>query len=153
MRRLPKGLERRQGFTLLEAVVVMVLIALVAGAAAQRLRPPSARVRLEIAARNFCATLRAARARAIATNSETSIVIDLARNAYASPVGAPGRFPPEALVTLNVAGAPQLTPSRGAIAFFPDGGSTGGDMTLQTPDARATIAVNWLTGEARCAVS
>lgn len=152
MRRLPKERARRAGFTLLESIVVMALLALAAGMASQLLRPPSGRLRLETAIRTFCSTLRAARARAIATNGEASVVVDLFSKTYASPVGAPGGFPPEAAISLDVANTQQLSPRSGAIAFFPDGASTGADMTVQTPDARARIAVNWLTGEARCAL-
>ncbi len=152
MRRGRRGHGRRAGFTLLESLVVMAVIALVAGMASQLLRPPSGRLRLETAARNFCATLRAARARAIALDSETSVVVDLYAKTYTSPVGAPGSFPAEALITLDVANQQNASGRSGVISFFPDGASTGADMTLQTPDARARIAVNWLTGDARCAV-
>ncbi len=148
-RRKQRG--RRAGFTLLESLVVLAVIALVAGMAAQLLRPPSGRLRLETAARNFCATLRATRARAIATNSEASVVVDLYSKTYESPVGAPGAFPSEATITLDIASTQRLTARSGAITFFPDGGSTGADIGLLTPDARARIAVNWLTGDAKCA--
>ncbi len=143
---------RRAGFTLLEALVVMALIGLAAGMASQLLRPPSARLRLETAMRTFCSTLRATRARAIATNSEASVIVDLLGKTYASPVGAPGAFPADASITLDVATTQQVTARSGAITFFPDGGSTGGDMILQTPEARARIGVNWLTGDAKCAL-
>ncbi|MEK4034024.1 GspH/FimT family pseudopilin [Methylocystis sp. IM3] len=152
MRRGGKGQGRRAGFTLLESLVVMAVIALVAGMASQLLRPPSGRLRLETAARKFCSTLRAARARAIALNSEASVFVDLSSKTYTSPVGAPGNFPADALITLEVANTQQASPRSGMIAFFPDGGSTGAVMTLQTSDARARIAVNWLTGDAKCAI-
>lgn len=146
-------LRRRGGFTLLESLVVLALLALIASMASQLLRPPSLRLRLETATRNFCATLRASRARAIATNSDATVVVDLYNKTYTSPVGAPGRFPTEALIALDVANTQQLSVQSGAITFFPDGGSTGADMTLRTPDAQANIGVNWLTGSAKCDVS
>ncbi len=138
---------------MLESLVVLALVALLAGMSSQLLRPPSARLRRESATRSFCATLRATRARAIATNSEAAVVVDLFSKTYASPVGGVGRFPAEAVLTLDVANTQHLSEREGAIAFFPDGASTGGDMTLQLPEARATVAVNWLTGEASCALA
>ena len=143
---------RSAGFTLLESLVVLGLIALLVGMSAQLLRPPSGRLRLESASRSLCATLRTTRARAIATNSEAAVVIDLDRKSYASPVGGEGRLPAEADIVLDVANSQRLSARSGAIAFFPDGSSTGGDITLQTPGARATIGVNWLTGIAKCAL-
>jgi len=150
-RRLPRS-RRRAGVTMLESLVVLALIALLAGMSSQLLRPPSARMRLESATRSFCATLRAARSRAIATNGEAAVVVDLFSKTYASPVGGVGQLPADALVTLDIASTQRLSDRTGAFTFFPDGTSTGGDMALQLPEGRATIAVNWLTGEASCAL-
>lgn len=152
MRRLRARLKGRAGFTLLESLVVLALVGLLAGMASQLLRPPSGRLRLESATRAFCGTLRATRSRAIATNGEAAVVVDLYNKTYASPVGAVGQLPADALITLDIANTQRLSPRTGAITFFPDGASTGGDVTLQIPDARATINVNWLTGDTKCAL-
>lgn len=152
MRRRRNPPLRRAGFTMLESLVVLSLVALLAGMSSQLLRPPSAHMRLEAATRGFCAMLRATRSRAIATNGETAVVVDLFAKTYASPVGGVGKLPADAQITLDIANTQRVSERSGAITFFPDGGSTGGDMILQTPEARATISVNWLTGEARCAL-
>jgi general secretion pathway protein H len=144
--------RRSAGFSMLESLVVLALVALLAGMASQLLRPPSAHMRLEAATRGFCATLRATRSRAIATNDEAMVVVDLFNKTYASPVGGEGRLPADARITLDVASTQRLSDHSGAITFYPDGGSTGGDMALQISELRATISVNWLTGEARCAL-
>ncbi len=149
MMRRPRA-KGRAGFTMLESLVVLALVALFAGMASQLVRPPSGRVRLESATRTLCATLRAARSRAIATNGEASVVIDLYNKTFTSPVGAAGQFPADAVITLDIASTQRLSPATGAITFFADGASTGGDISLKTPDARATIGVNWLTGGAKC---
>jgi general secretion pathway protein H len=142
--------SRRAGFTMLESIVVLTLVALLAGMASQLLRPPSTRLRLETATRAFCATLRATRARAIATNGETQVIVDAFARTYRSPVGGEGQLPADAVITLDVAGNQRLSDRNAAITFFSDGGSTGADMTVQTADSRAAISVNWLTGEATC---
>jgi general secretion pathway protein H len=148
-RRLPHT-GRNAGFTMLESLVVLSLIALLAGMSSQLLRAPSGRLRLESATRSFCATLRAARSRAIATNAETAVVVDLYNKSYSSPVGGQGVFPAESQLLLDIANTQRLSERSGAFTFFPDGTSTGGDMTLAMPEARATIGVNWLTGNTKC---
>lgn len=139
------------GFSMLESLVILAIIALVAGMSTQLLRPPSAKLRVEAAARALCATLRAARSRAVATNRDMSVIIDLDRKTYWSPIAGESALPSDAALTLNVANTQQLSARSGAIAFFPDGSSTGGDLTLEGAGARTKISVNWLTGEAICA--
>jgi general secretion pathway protein H len=151
-RRRARVFVRRAGFTMLESLVVLALVAMMAGMASQLLRPPSGRLKLETSARTLCATLRATRARAIATNSEAAVIVDVYAKTFASPVGKPGVLPADAVVTLDVAHTQHLSPRAGAVTFFPDGGSTGADIILRLPDARASIGVNWLTGETTCAI-
>ncbi|MCC3245798.1 prepilin-type N-terminal cleavage/methylation domain-containing protein [Methylocystis sp. WRRC1] len=152
MPQLHRKRGRRAGFTLMETLVVMGLIALLAGMGSQLVRSPSSRLRLESATRGLCGTLRATRARAIGTNSETAVVIDLERKSYTSPVGGEGLLPEETTIKLEIANSQQLSGNRGGFTFFPDGSSTGGDITIEAPNGRATIGVNWLTGEIRCAL-
>jgi general secretion pathway protein H len=152
MRRRAHIGRRRAGFTLLETIVVLALIGLLAGMASQLLRPPSEHLRLESATRSFCAALRATRARAIATNAEAAVVIDVFNKTYVSPASGEGKLPADAAITLDIANTQHLSSNAGAITFFPDGTSTGGDVLLQTPGARAAINVNWLTGGAKCAL-
>lgn len=149
-----RGFRKRRGagFTMLESLVVLAIVALVAGMSSQLLRPPSGKLRIEAASRALCATLRATRSRAIATNGDASVVIDLERKTYMSPIAGEGVLPQDAALSVSVANSQRLTATQGAIAFFPDGSSTGGDVTLEGAGARATIGVNWLTGEATCAV-
>jgi general secretion pathway protein H len=149
-RRVARALARRAGFTMLESLVALALVAMAAGMGAQLLRPPSCRLKLETAARTLCATLRATRSRAIATNSEAAVVVDVYARTFVSPVGKPGVLPAEAVVTLDVAPSQQVPGRGGAVTFFPDGASTGADITVRLPDARAVIGVNWLTGATTC---
>lgn len=150
MRRRKHDFSRRAGFTLLETIVVLALFGLFAGMASQLLRPPSEHLRLESATRAFCATLRATRARAIATNVETTFIIDVFNKTYLSSGVGSGKLPPEAAIRLDIANTQHLSSTEGAITFFPDGTSTGADVVLETPSARAMIDVNWLTGSAKC---
>jgi general secretion pathway protein H len=143
----------RAGFTLLEMLVVLAIVALLAGLSTQLVRPAAPRLRLEAAARGLCAALRATRARAIATNEEATLVLDLARKTYFSPSVRETPIPTEARVQVSVANGQSDSRENAGLMFYPSGGSTGGDITLEIGGNRATIQVNWLSGATRCDIS
>jgi general secretion pathway protein H len=141
------------GFTLVEMLVALALIGLMASLSTQLLRPPSANLRVEAATRALCATLRATRSRAIATNSETSVAIDLARMTFNSPVAAEQPLPRDAIIEIDVASSQRWSVQTAGVLFFPDGSSTGGNVVIRLSDRHASIEVNWLTGETTCSVA
>ncbi|MGA2795048.1 MAG: prepilin-type N-terminal cleavage/methylation domain-containing protein [Roseiarcus sp.] len=81
-RRRARG-NPRAGFTLIEMLAVLAIVALIAGLSTQLARPPVPRLRVEAAARALCATARATRMRAIATRD---ITIEISGNRAAIDV-------------------------------------------------------------------
>lgn len=149
---LDSRLGGRAGFTLMEMLVVLAIIAFVASMSSRLLRPTSPRLRVEAAARALCSAARATRVRAVATNQEATLFIDVARKSFSSAVTAETALPSEARVDLSVAGGQRLGGGVGGIVFFPTGGSTGGDVSIELAGARAHVGVNWLTGATTCEV-
>ena len=132
------------GFTLVELLVVMGITALVL-AVVLNARPKASATRVAVTARAVGSTLQLARAQAIASNTETVFRIDadrmqfgLARSMHSLPKGM--------TVAMTVAEAERAA-NVGAIRFFPDGQSSGGEIALTLDGRSARIAVNWLTGE------
>jgi general secretion pathway protein H len=145
----PPDLRRRNGFTLLETLIVISIIALIAGISIVRLSKPSDILRLQEVARDIVGALRLTRARAIAGNVDLVFVIEVDERTYMTSVVPIHHFSSEIEVKLNVAAPERQTPSRGGFRFFPDGSSTGGDLLLSLNGKRTMICVNWLTGEAQ----
>ena len=78
----------------------------------------------------------AARAEAIRANAEVLVVIEPeTRTVRTAGVEGSTNFPPD--VTVSAVGARSEMPGEGAVGirFFPDGGSTGGSVTLARGDA------------------
>lgn len=144
---------RRGGFTLLEMLAVMAIIALLAGLSTQLVRPAAPHLRLEGAARGLCAALRATRARAISANEEATLVVDLARKSYFSPSVRETLLPAEMRVQVSVAKDQRDLGENAGLKFYPSGASSGGDIILEIGGNRATIQVNWLSGTTRCDLS
>jgi general secretion pathway protein H len=140
----------RAGFTLIEMLAVMALVALIATLSTQLARPPSPRLRVEAAARALCAAARATRARAIASNEDARLVVDLARKTFSSSAVATTALPGDAHIDVTIANAQREAGDGVGVVFFPGGGSTGGEITLEIAGNRASVDVNWLTGETRC---
>jgi general secretion pathway protein H len=143
----------RAGFTLLETLAVLAIFALIMGVSTPLLRPAPGGLQLQAASRRLCATMRDARARAIAGNGEFAVSFNLARKSYWTPVVAETFLPPQAQMDLKIAEARRRGAQEGDILFFPGGSSTGGEVTLSLGGRTAIVDVNWLTGAARCEVS
>jgi general secretion pathway protein H len=129
---------RQSGFTLLEMIIVLVILALTAGLLVGRGPLHSQRLDLDASARSVAASLRLARSRAIAQGHPVTWF-----------VGARG-------FSLDGA-APQALPrdvtslAAGTIGFAPDGSSSGGHVILQGGSRRVSILVDWLTGRVQLA--
>lgn len=151
----PRGPEnqacrRARGFTLLELLVVMVILAAVVGLVVPRFGAALPGVELKGAARDVASALRYARGRAIATRSDIAVVFDVDAATYR--IEGAGADERERSLGRNVSarlvtGRSELRgESVGAISFFPDGSSTGGRVTLRSGERVFEVDVQWLTG-------
>jgi general secretion pathway protein H len=136
------------GFTLLEVVVVLAVLALGLGLLAARGPPRSAALEIRAAAGELAQALRLARARAIARNAPAALTLDVARRSWRVN-GSPERvLPPAFALSVRAAGTETLgdRDRLGAIRFAPDGSSTGGWIEISDGQRRVQIGVDWLSG-------
>jgi general secretion pathway protein H len=135
------------GFTLLELLVGLSILALLAALAVPILTAPSDGVRLRTAAEQIAAALRLARANAIVRNGEVAVVIDAEGRSIRRNDGPVQPFASDVSVQLTIAESERATPTRGGFRFFADGSSTGGDIVLRLPGRELRLCVDWLTGK------
>ncbi len=103
--------------------------------------------RLRAAARDLGAELRVARSRAIVSNQETLMTVDLTNRRYqAQGVGKSRALPEGVELVMRTAQSEVVGAERASIRFFPDGGSTGGRITLRQGERVYLVGVDWLTG-------
>jgi general secretion pathway protein H len=138
---------RQRGFSLLEMLLVMALIAATGLLAAGVLTGGFDRMALRSGAKDIAAQLRFARAHAIATGVPQQFQVDPAARTWQGADGRAGELPGE--VRVRFTGAREVQPAAGigAIVFFGDGASTGGRVQLSLGDAAWNVDVAWLTGE------
>ncbi len=142
-------MKTRRGFTLIELLVVLVLLTAVTALAAPAFLK-SGGVEVDAAARSLAAALRRARSQAIQGNKVEAVSIDVERREYALSFERRARkLPGELELTLFTARSAIEGESRGAIRFFPDGGSTGGRISVRRGARQVHVDVGWLGGRVR----
>jgi general secretion pathway protein H len=141
------------GFTLIEMLVVLAILAVTATFAAPLLSSGSEGARLEMASSELATALRVTRSAAITNNSQTTLMIDVDRRRFGSTVFPERSFAPNIEAKLTFAKGIRSATSEGGFRFFPDGSSTGGEVTLSLRGKQAKLCVDWLTGTVRRAPS
>ena len=135
-----------RGFTLIEMIVVLAVLALVLGIVLTRGPVRSARLELDGAARTVATALRAARAEAIARDHPVRVTLDAAAHEMRIGAAAPRMLPPEFALTITPALGGAASKPITAIAFLPDGSSSGGRILIASAQRRVLVGVDWLTG-------
>lgn len=139
------------GFTLLEVVLVLAIVALASLLAAVAIGGGTDGMRLRSAAKEVAAQLRFTRAQALATGEPQRFTIDPAAHAWTAPKERDGELSPKLSIVFTGAREVQPADDIGAIVFFPDGASTGGRVRMAIGEAAWQVDVAWLTGEVRAA--
>ena len=144
--------QRRQvnaaaGFTLLELIVALFVIALAVGLVAPVVGRSTDTLRGRADVARFSAMLRHARDQAITTRRSHAVVIDPAGH-RATLVAAPDEVRQTRVLSadLRVDANP---PDALNVRFEPSGISTGGDFRLTTGRMRFRVSVDQLTGRVR----
>ncbi|WP_447585146.1 type II secretion system protein XpsH [Pseudoxanthomonas mexicana] len=141
--------RRASGFTLLETLLVMTLIAAAMVLAAMAFTGGTEGMRLRAESKEIAAQLRYTRTRAIASGQPQRFRIDPRAHQWEAADEHRGKIDPVLAVRFTGVRQAQARAGEGAILFFPDGGSTGGRITLGAGQAAWSIDVAWLTGEVR----
>jgi general secretion pathway protein H len=135
------------GFTLIEVVCVLAIVALLAAVLLPAIPRQTTRPRLEAFAIEAAALLKADRNAAISRRLEVMTRIDTQARAIRSGTnGQAIRFPDDVRLETLLPRNCDNRPAVQTISFFGSGMSCGGVITLTHLDAGYQIRVNWLTG-------
>ncbi|MGZ5837151.1 MAG: prepilin-type N-terminal cleavage/methylation domain-containing protein [Xanthobacteraceae bacterium] len=135
---------RGSGFTLIEVIAVMLIIALVASLAVTMM-PGTGRAGLKALTLQTASLLRRERLGAILTGRDREVSLDGERRVLVGDGGDIVALPRD--IVLDILGADALWSGRQAVVrFHPDGASTGAVLKLSREEAEYEIRVNWYTG-------
>jgi general secretion pathway protein H len=146
------GAGGSRGFTLLELIVVLALIALVLALVPGLMLRPQPGLDVEVAARAVADGLRQTRSEAMVRNREEVFAVDVEQGLFrAGREHALRQLDRDIELRLYTAEAELLDRDSGRIRFFPDGSSTGGAIDLRLDDQERRVSVDWLTGQVEIA--
>lgn len=138
---------RQRGFSLLEVIVVITIIALSYTLLPQMVFSGVSGAELRSNARAVATGLRRARDAAINTKREAVMLINLENREFTLPNDAKLHKLNDKLdVKLYTSEADLISDKVGTIRFFPDGSSNGGRVTVAAGERGFEIDVDWLTG-------
>lgn len=143
----PAG-RRQAGFTLIELLVVTLIMVMAYSLVGPLVSTGVSGTELKASARQLAAGLRKARSEAISRRHETALTVDVQERRFQlSGDQRIYRLPGNIEVKLFTAQSELVNQNTGAIRFYPDGGSTGGRITIAAQGRKYDVDVNWLTGQ------
>lgn len=137
---------RDAGFSLLEIMIALAILALAVTLVGVGFARSSAGFRFDAAAQDLALSLREAQARALRSGREVAVAINVEGRRYQLQQDTPVHLPDTANVRVVSAGQVMGPGREPVFTFSPDGGSSGGLITLSEQDRSAIISVDWLTG-------
>lgn len=141
-------MRRHRGFSLIELVAVLALIAIVVTTLAFGLSRGLMGTKVRAASRDMAAAMRYTRGQAILKREEKTLIVNLDEKSYTAPGRAQVKLPEEMdLHLLTARGELNDDERAGGIRFFPDGSSSGGRVRLVSGAREWVVNVAWLTGE------
>ena len=145
-------MKRWRGFSLMEMLLVLALIAVASLLAVAAFGGGMQGMKLRAGAKDVAAQMRFARAVAISSGQPQDVVIDPQARRWQGARGRSGTLPDGGEIVFTGAHASQFSvdaggDGKGVVRFFPDGAATGGRVRLLANGGGWDVDVRWLTGE------
>lgn len=135
------------GFTLIEILIVVSLIAALTVILMMSMNGGMTGIRLRSEAKAIASELRRARSTAISTGTVQKFRIVPGDRTWVGAKGRKGEISKPLVVTFTGVRQVLERDGEGVILFFEDGASTGGRIQLKHERAAWNVDVAWLTGE------
>ena len=134
------------GFSLIEMLVVLSLIAIIAAVSTPYAMNGGDKIRLHALADQMASALQSQRFQAIYYNTNRQLNFDLKSGAVTDGHEKKVLQIPASISATIETAKPDVTGEQATVRFFPDGGSTGGSILFKLKSNAISIKINWLTG-------
>jgi general secretion pathway protein H len=143
----PRLALRAGGFTLIELMAVIMLLALAVTVVTFSFSKSLQSARIRAASRDLVAALRYTRGQAIVKGKQEVLELNLENNSYSVPGRSAVQLPKDMSMTITTAEQEQTGEKSAGIRFFADGSSTGGHISVFQGQREWRVNVAWLTGD------
>lgn len=138
--------DKIAGFTLVEMMVVLAIMALVAAIAAPGLVKRYRTDNLDTSASEIVARFRTARTLAIATARPQRIVVDASTRTIRFDERHLMKLADDVAMVVTTGRETAIADKQAVLTFLPNGSASGMEIDLRRGDETERIEVNWLTG-------
>jgi general secretion pathway protein H len=135
----------KKGFTLLEVLVVIMIIALMTAITGVYFRGKQG-TDLDSVGRILVADLRYVRSKALVGSADSALTFDVASRKYFSRDATIDRSLPQEISIAVTVDEHDIDGTRGRIVFYPDGSSSGGKIRLSKNGRQLEVITSWLNG-------
>ncbi len=136
---------RKNGFTLLEMLVVITIIALMTTIVGLNMRGKQG-ADLDSVGRTLVADLRYVRSKALVGSADSALTFDVASRKYFSRDATIDRSLPQEISIAVTVDERDIGGTKGRIVFYPDGSSSGGKIRLIKNGRQLEVVTTWLNG-------
>ena len=140
--------DRSDGYSLLELLVVMAIMALITASVVPMLPKPNELVGTDDLARRFEYIFSSARAKALTSKKAVTVRVIFSPDVSATvdDVAVLQGVPRTLKIAAVSARVRSVKTTEAVFKFLPEGGSTGGSITISDNSDQQSIALDWLTG-------
>jgi len=136
---------RKNGFTLLEILVVITIIALMTTIVGLNMRGKQG-ADLDSVGRTLVADLRYVRSKALVGSADSALTFEVASRKYFTRDATIDRSLPQEISIAVTIDERDIGGTRGRIVFYPDGSSSGGKIRLIKNGRQLEVVTTWLNG-------
>ena len=127
-------------------IVVIAIMGLTLALIGLKLQPVSPATHARAAAQEISGALRAARSQALMSNRSVDFTLDLFPPSYRLSGQVPKLLPGDINLGLFAGRNLVNSPNQGSIRFDPDGGSSGGRVSINGGGQIWLVGIDWLSG-------
>ncbi len=138
------ALRSAAGFTLIDMLVVLSIVALALALVVPAISKSMVESVHDVA-RDVQISLRQTRAKAVSGQQSRLFWVNTQDNSYVNHKGKTKSFSSVISMRVKVA-TTEIDGAKAGVRFFPDGSSTGGQLTVYDAGAAVSVNIDWLTG-------